>query len=302
MVKYEFAVTNTGDALLEIRDVKTTCGCFYAGKWTRKVEPGQTGTIPLELATRNLSGPVAKYVEVLCNATNQPPISLQFTGTVWWPIEINPLAITMSVLSGASTNGSAKVKIINHEPEPLTLSEPASGNAHITAELKTVRPGREFELSARLVPPIGSGNVFGDVTLKTSSKKMPSLTVPVYAVLQPEVIVLPAQINLPAVLATNQLKQTISVRSFWSEKLEISDVSFNAKGVKMDLHELQPGKFYSFTLQFPPGYEMEPGEKIALKLRTNHPHFPSLEIPITQRHRPAAATNAPKADTPVLRQ
>ncbi len=56
------------------------CGCTTAGAWTREVEPGQTGTIPIQFNTMAYNGQVFKQVTVNCNVTNQPLVFLQLKG------------------------------------------------------------------------------------------------------------------------------------------------------------------------------------------------------------------------------
>src|SRR5712675_3135449 len=48
LVKHDFVFTNTGDQVLEVTAVRPGCGCTTAGEWDTKVEPGQTGTIPIQ--------------------------------------------------------------------------------------------------------------------------------------------------------------------------------------------------------------------------------------------------------------
>src|SRR5689334_22874776 len=62
VVKHTFVFTNTGTQTLELSDVHPSCGCTTAGDWTRKVEPGQTGSIPLQVNTANFNGAVTKTV------------------------------------------------------------------------------------------------------------------------------------------------------------------------------------------------------------------------------------------------
>src|SRR5207244_9949725 len=68
-VKHSFIFTNTGEAVLEITAVKPGCGCTTAGEWTKKVEPGKTGTIPIQVnvAATWPSGPITKYITVESN-------------------------------------------------------------------------------------------------------------------------------------------------------------------------------------------------------------------------------------------
>src|SRR4051812_15929164 len=68
-VKHTFVFTNTGDAALEISAVRPGCGCTTAGEWTKKVEPGKTGTIPIQVnvAATWPAGPIIKVVTVDSN-------------------------------------------------------------------------------------------------------------------------------------------------------------------------------------------------------------------------------------------
>src|ERR1035437_1003195 len=57
-VKYTYIFTNVGDQVLELSGVQA-CGCITAD-FTRKVEPGQTGTVPIGFNSANYAGPVIK--------------------------------------------------------------------------------------------------------------------------------------------------------------------------------------------------------------------------------------------------
>ena len=66
-VKYTYVFTNTGDALLILNSVQPQCGCTAAGEWTKQVEPGKTGNIPIQFNTMGYGGNVFKQVTVTCN-------------------------------------------------------------------------------------------------------------------------------------------------------------------------------------------------------------------------------------------
>ncbi len=55
-VKYTYVFTNTGDATLTLSDVHPSCGCTTAGDWTRQVEPGKTGAIPVQFNSAAYGG------------------------------------------------------------------------------------------------------------------------------------------------------------------------------------------------------------------------------------------------------
>src|SRR5204862_5919739 len=88
-VKHTFVFTNTGDAALEITAVRPGCGCTTAGEWTKKVEPGKTGSIPIavNVAATWPAGAIIKVVHVDSNDRSQPQVQLQVKGMVWKPID-----------------------------------------------------------------------------------------------------------------------------------------------------------------------------------------------------------------------
>src|SRR6266446_5017517 len=95
-VKYTFIFTNSGDELLILTNVQPSCGCTTAGDWSRKVEPGQTGTIPIQFNSANYSGQVMKTVTVTSNDKSKPSFGLQIKGTVWKPIDVQPSFAVMN--------------------------------------------------------------------------------------------------------------------------------------------------------------------------------------------------------------
>ena len=179
VVRHEFVFTNTGDAALEVTAVRPRCGCTTAGEATKLVEPGKTGTIPLQFNSVNFNGPVDKMADV--DFKGMPSVLLHLKGAVWKPIEITPTLAILSTVAGAMTNATSIVRIINHQDQPVTLSDLTSSNPSFTAELKTVEPGKEFQVIIKTVPPLGPKNVVGQITMKTSSTNMPSITFTAFA-------------------------------------------------------------------------------------------------------------------------
>ena len=88
VVKHSFVFTNTGSATLEIIEVKPGCGCTTAGTWDKMIEPGKTGSIPLQFNSAGFGGAVSKSATVKCNDAARSNVVLQLNGTVWKPIDL----------------------------------------------------------------------------------------------------------------------------------------------------------------------------------------------------------------------
>jgi hypothetical protein len=293
VIKHDFIFTNVGSELLEIKDVKSTCGCTSAGAGSQKVDPGETGKIPIEFLTVHFSGPVTKTITLTINNPRQPPVLLQIKGTVWRPIDVVPPTAAFTGTLTSLSNAFVVVKILNQETNPLQLSPPESNHRAVMAELTTNQPGKEYQLKVRLVPPLGLGNVFAQIKMKTSSTNMPEVTVPAWVVAQPAVTVIPTSITLPAGPLSQQQTQFVSIRSLWSDPISLSAPLLNAKGCGLELTELQPGRYFTATLVFPKGFTLPQGEKVEFSVRTSHPQYPLIRVPVVTGSKPASPPSPP---------
>jgi hypothetical protein len=286
VVKYTYVFTNIGDRLLEVTSVRPSCGCTTAGEWSRQVEPGKTGGIPIQYNSGNFRGQVAKSITVTCNDANQPRVVLHLKATIWKPIDVTPQLAALNVTSESPSNATT-VRIVSNEEAPLTLSTPESSNPAFAAELRTNQPGKEFLLIVKTVPPLLARKVQGQITLKTSSTNMPVINVTALANVQQTMMVMPSQISLPTAPLANARPYTISIRYSGMIALTLTEPAVNAKGVDVQLKELYPGRYFTLTVSFPAGFEIAQGEKVELSVKSNHPQFPVIKVPVLQPPRPA---------------
>lgn len=300
VVKHDFVFTNLGAATLEILDVRPGCGCTTAGTWDKKVEPGKTGIIPLQFNSANFGGSVLKQATVTCNDPGQSNVILQIKGTVWKPIDVTPTMAVFNVSSETQTNETKVVRIVNNLDEPLTLSDLQCSNQTFKAELKTVKEGKEFELQITAMPPFNGTTIMAPISMKTSSAKMSNLNVTAYAIVQQAVTVMPNQIMLQPGPFTNLVHHTVTVRNNGTNSLVLSDAKANVPEVTVNVQETQAGRYFNVTVDFPVGFQLQPGQKVEVTMKSNHPKFPLLTVPVFQPQRPAASAATPGV-TPVAR-
>jgi hypothetical protein len=279
-VKHTFIFTNVGNATLIVSNVQPSCGCTTAGEWTRQVEPGKTGTIPMQFNTANFNGPVFKTVTVTTSDPSHNPVVLQIKGNIWRPIDVNPQFAILTIPSeGPAT--SAIVRVINNTEEPLTLGPLESNNPKLTATLVTNQPGKEYQVVISAVPPLTSGNFQGQITAKTSSTNMPVLTVTAWANVQPAILVMPQQIVLAASVL-GETTPTITIQNNSTTQMQVSDVAVNIPDLLPQLRQIVPGKTFSVSITFPKGFTLPPNVPAELTFKTTHPHAPTIKVPITQ--------------------
>jgi hypothetical protein len=295
VVKHEFIFTNTGSATLEIKEVRPGCGCTTAGTWDKIVEPGKTGIIPLQFNTANFGGTLTKSATVTSTDPNHSNVVLQITGTIWKPIDVTPTMATFSFTSGDQSNDTKVVKIVNHLDEALTLSDLQSTHPSFRPELKTVTPGKEYEIHVTAIPPFTNRTTMSAITVKTSLPKTPVLSVTAYAMVQPEVAVQPEQLYLPGGPLAAPMSPSISIRSSGTNSLVLSDPTITAPGAKVEVREAQPGHLFNLVVSFPAGFQLS-NHTAEVSVKSNHPKFPIIKVPIVQpQTAPAIARPVPSA-------
>lgn len=282
-VTHSFVFTNTGNQVLEITRVQPGCGCTTAGTWDKRVEPGAKGSIPLQFNSSGFSGRVSKSATVHCNDTTRSNILLQLTGTIWKPIEATPSLVMFSYAEEGQTQQTKSVRIVNNLEETVELSDLVCTNASFKVALETVTPGKEFTLNVTAIPPFPPGSTVTPIRLTTSSSKNPSLQITAYSVVQPIVAVSPEQIWIPGDALTSPLKSTLVIRNSSTNSVSLSDAKANVAGLEVNVRETDPGRLYQLEVNFPTGFRLEEGKAAEITVKSSHPKFPVLRIPVLQQ-------------------
>ena len=71
-VNYTFRFSNTGNSSLIIKNIRSSCGCAAALLSKDNLEPGQEGTLQVELDTKNRSGKLSRTITVNSNDPKDP--------------------------------------------------------------------------------------------------------------------------------------------------------------------------------------------------------------------------------------
>src|ERR1700677_5062348 len=273
-VTHTYIVTNTGTGVLEITNVHPACGCTTAAPWTRHIAPGQTGSIPIKFNSTHYTGHVIKTIDVYSNARNQPHASLLLTGVIWKPIDVMPQTAVINVPPDSSFPALASVRIINEGDQPLTVSDPVSSSKKFSAELKTTKPGKEYELVVSAPPPFNVGNISGMISLKTSLPTMPNLNVNVIVSVQAAVQVSPSQLMLgpcPDRWTTNR----IFIHGNGTNLLTLSEPACSDSRIQVSVLPIQPSRsMYNLVVALPPNYQIEAAQSVVVTVKSNNPKLP----------------------------
>src|SRR4029079_8601674 len=194
---HDFVFTNAGNGTLEILNVKPSCSCTVAGEFSRIVEPGQTGRIPIEVATGKHTGHMNKTINVETNCDSEKKnVTLTIQGEVWQVIQIEPQAAAFNQLE-QQVEVEKVIKIQSNIDAPLELADLESSNKTFGVSKTEKVPGKVYELVVKAIPPFSPGSNSGRITLKTNYPEYPTIEIQAYA-FSPELVeVTPPTITVP---------------------------------------------------------------------------------------------------------
>jgi hypothetical protein len=290
--RHDFVVTNNGTTVLVISDVAPGCGCTSAGAWDKEIAPGKSGRIPIEFKPEQFSGKVVKSVVVTTNDLARPTQILELQATVWRPIDIQPTYTSFLPIEGEPRVETKIVHIVNNVDQPAALEVPESSNPQFKTELKTVRPGREFELHISYDSAVPATSLNTAITIKTSLADQPVLTVSAFAMPQPAVVTIPGTVKLPpGPLGPNYI-YNIVLRNNSSAPLQVTSPRASVAALGVKLTEPQPGRMFYLSVSIPSDYQASAENPAVVSVKTSHPRFPEIHVPIVPATPPVSAVAA----------
>lgn len=293
--QHEFVYRNLGSEPLEVKQVRTSCGCTTTGEWDRRVEPGESGRVAIKFSSGSYSGVLQRNVTLVTNDPRQPQLVLQVKAQIWAPFEVNPKTV-MFQYDPDSTEGQTRVvRVTNQLDEPMAIVGVQSGHPGFAATIEAVNPGREFELSISTVPPVGRGTVSTAVTLEPADTNLAPVRVMAYAVEQRPLTVSPISLVLPAgPVRAGTRRPSVTIRNNTSQPFALSEVSINLPGVEVEVQELQANQFFTLTPVFPEGFELPVGERVQMRVKTSHQRQPEILVPVIQARQAIRPPSVPR--------
>jgi hypothetical protein len=285
-IRHTYYITNTGSEMLDIDSVRPSCHCTTAGDWTHHIAPGQRGEISVQLDTTGFGGgaPVQRTVTVYSNAKNEPRgrATLVIKGLVWKPIDVFPSTAVISIAPDDNDAVTTTVRIVNQTDNPVTLSNPISANRLFTVALKEIKPGKEYQLVITAQPPFAAGSSWGSITVHTSHPGTPVISVPVMASVRPAVQIYPPRIVLN-LLPDRWTTNRITIHGATTNLLlSLSNPKTSDSRIHVDIQPMGPKGAFNLLVVFPPGFQLEPGQRAEVTVESNIPRFPVIKIPIME--------------------
>ena len=174
-VDLEFPFINEGQTPLRFAEIRTSCGCTAAVVSSEVFPPGEIRKVIVTVTTmQDPAGPISKNVTLTVDLPTRPQIVLEVKGSVIE--EFTPTDRSIEFGSG----DAREMRISLHENLDAELISAHSNDGRLTVRLaRTPGAPRTRVLTVAIKPGAQPGWLTDNIVLKTSSRYLPEITMPV---------------------------------------------------------------------------------------------------------------------------
>jgi len=202
MGKYSctFTFKNEGDEILEIKEIRTTCGCTAVDPEKKILSPGESSFLEVKYRSGLRPGNVHKRIIIRSNDTETPSVTLSIRGNLVTDVLYSPYGIRFSDVE-VDKPAHSEVIFKAKNPETFKITDIQVDAPYIQCNPKTMPDGRLI-LEVNYVPGKGAspsrGFLSATIRLKTTSTSYSQISIPVQIRFQKEFEAVPPRLFLYA--------------------------------------------------------------------------------------------------------
>lgn len=276
-VKHEFTIVNVGTDTLEVKNVRTSCGCTVAELAKKVLAPGEETVVSATLKLKGKQGKLTKDITVESNDPNQPMYKLHLEGEAVPAILYDPQFFKFGRVEDDETHTATVSLKANKEGLSFKITNVEVADKTLKADVKTLEEGRDYEITLSNTEPMKEGNLNALVNISTDNPDRPMIQIRANAQVIGKLEVLPDQLNVTySGDETKKTTQYMRVGIGRVKEFKITEVSTDAPGVTTELIE-RGSNNYNIKVADIPGNESVEGKSVTIK--TNLADSPEIKIP-----------------------
>ncbi len=300
-IKHNFVLRNEGDGILEIKNVRASCGCTTTELEKDRLAPGEEVEIGALTNLRGRQGRNTKRVSVTTNDPENPTVHLTMTVTVESSVTIEPARVNFGEIYD---DGPLEETVNIHSTiDDLTFSVTSAELTDmdfIEHEIEVVEPGKSYNINIKSVGELPVGNHSARMVIRTDARERPVVWLPISVQVIGPLQIMPPVINIRHSDTPGEVtQQQLRISPGRIKEFELEEVIAPLEDMGAELIPSAQGT-YLLRLTNMPQSDILEGK--AIILRTNLEEHPEVEIPfnVIMPRRPVG--RAPATLTPEQRE
>ena len=284
-ISHAFTVRNEGDAPLVLQEVASPCECFHAD-FDKKIGPGQTGRINVEIDTADLKGPVFLTVMVRTNDSQRRVAPIEIQGFVNGPVMLLP----QDHLNVTAIQGEDKDQVLTLEVNrkvPLKVKSIESTSAVFAPTLETIVPGKRYRITVRANGKQPVGLHSGTIRIRTDDAKQPVIAIECALLVISSVVVEPSALYLPpldqdeARKGTGKKNWTVALKNVRNRPFAIVAVTSDLPFIRAWSEARPDATSQEILVAVDRNDFLKPGKTISkVHVKTSLPDAQDVQIPV----------------------
>jgi hypothetical protein len=276
LVSHVFKIKNTGTSTLEIRGVKTSCGCTAASPTKNHLAPGEESEIAVDFDTHFQKGHQVRTITAMTNDPENPQAVMTMQGIVKQQVAATPDQLAFGDLhKGSEVTKEVVISDLvgtgNFSYGAITNSNPAIKVEH---EKRTDgKPGLVLKVTVLKTMPVGT---FDD-TIKVLTNRVPA-NISVFGEVTGDLNVDPAQVSFGIVPRGQDVVRILKLSNQGTHEIKVLGISSSSVAVTAAAEPITPGKEFKITVMLKRG---TPDGQLRgeLAIKTDDPEQTTLSVP-----------------------
>jgi len=276
----EVGFRNTGNETLEIKKVKSSCGCTAATPTDKIIDPGETGILNVTFKSGKSQGEVEKVISVTTNDSLNPIARLPVKAYIKTDLKLEPRALDFGEVKLGEVK-MAETRIMSQNGKDFEIvfveADSTSFDYKLTPIEEDGNPGYLIEVSLKPTPKPQS--FYKVINIRTDNARMPIHRLTVVANILGNVKIDPRAVLIRGEVGGPDQSKMVSITAVGDATVKLLSAETVKGTVKATTRTLEEGKSYEIDLTCPIG---EPGRmKDYLLIKIDDEFEQEVRIPIT---------------------
>lgn len=243
----EFVITNAGEGLLKITDVKAPCGCTVVKLEKKLYAPGESGKLKIRYNVGRQVGQTRKHVYVSSNDKARPRVTLTLKAVIVMKVAFEPKRFNL--LLKDEEKALPNITLRSLDDRPFSIKSIMSTNNAITASYDSSVEATKFVLQPRVDKSKLRRVTRGVIEVNLTHPGCKQIMIPFSALTRFKVN--PALLYITAAKPGKSVKRDVWVLNNYEEDFEIESAKSKAGIIKV-LSREKINNGYKFSLEITP--------------------------------------------------
>jgi hypothetical protein len=276
MVDHVFKIKNTGQGQLEIRGVKTSCGCTAAAPSKNHLGPGESADISVGFDTHFQKGHQVRTITAFTNDPTTPQAVMTMQGMVKQQVAAVPAQVAFgTVHKGTAASQEVAIDDLMNQKD-FQVSSVSNSNPAIKVTKEPRKDGKPGAiLKVDLLPTMPAGPF--DDSIKIVTNRVP-MNIDVFGTVTGDLALDPQQVSFGIVPRGQDVVRILKLTNSSQRDVKVLDIASSTPSVSASADPVKPGKEYRITVTLRRG---TPDGQLRgqLAIKTDDPEQNNVDVP-----------------------